>query len=156
MREQQSIREAREARRLTIAQAARDLSIPETTLLAFETGDVSQLPPQCFATGFLRSYCRYLGLHAEPHLQALHQLFEASDVREKNRASRFLKQIGKRFPTVQMPLPPEIVSWGVITTLVLSGWIGYSLLVRPDAEPSETQASAAAIELRLPDAPEND
>lgn len=156
MKEHTPISTARESRGMTLAHCARDLSIPETTLAAFERGDIAGLPPECFATGFLRTYCRYLGICEESHLQSLRKSFCDAAAEGDSRANRFLARIRKRLPALRLPLPPEIISWGVITAIILSAWVGYTLLVRPEADATATQASAATLELRLPESTTRD
>jgi len=56
------LRQARERRGVSIADAAATLKIRAPILAAFELEDHSQLPPRVYALGQLRTYAAYLGL----------------------------------------------------------------------------------------------
>jgi transcriptional regulator with XRE-family HTH domain len=56
------LRQARERRGVTIAEASATLKIRVPILDAFEREDHSQLPPRIYALGQLRTYAAYLGL----------------------------------------------------------------------------------------------
>lgn len=56
------LRQARERRGVTIAEASATLKIRAPILEAFEREDHSQLPPRVYALGQLRTYATYLGL----------------------------------------------------------------------------------------------
>jgi cytoskeleton protein RodZ len=65
------LRHQREARRLTLDQAAAALHIRLRYVEALDKGDLTVFPSPAQARGFLRSYAQYLGLEAEPFLAAL-------------------------------------------------------------------------------------
>ncbi len=56
------LREAREARKLSRADVARQLHLEPKLIEALEEGDTANLPPPIFVRGYLRSYARLLGL----------------------------------------------------------------------------------------------
>lgn len=56
------LRQARERRGVTVAEASATLKIRVPILEAFEHEDHSQLPPRIYALGQLRTYAAYLGL----------------------------------------------------------------------------------------------
>lgn len=62
-------REAREARGLSLAQAAAGTRILPRYLQALEEGDFEQLPGDVYARGFIRNYAQYLGLSADEFIQ---------------------------------------------------------------------------------------
>lgn len=59
------LREARERRGISIAQAAAETRILQRYLLALEEGDYHHLPGDVYARGFIRNYAQYLNLPAE-------------------------------------------------------------------------------------------
>lgn len=63
------LRERREARSLSLLDVARATKIPEKTLASLEHGAFEQLPADVFVRGFLRSYCRCVGLDTEDILR---------------------------------------------------------------------------------------
>lgn len=67
----QELRKARQARRITVEQAAAALRIRIRYVEAMESGDFEAFPSPAQARGFLRSYVQSLGLEPEPFLAAL-------------------------------------------------------------------------------------
>jgi cytoskeletal protein RodZ len=67
----QELRQAREARSLSIDQASVATRIRPHYLQALESGDFGALPSVAQARGFLRAYAEYLGLNPDPLLVAL-------------------------------------------------------------------------------------
>jgi cytoskeleton protein RodZ len=63
------LREAREARGLSLAEAQDATRINSKFLEALEDGQYHELPTPVHARGFLRNYSRYLGLEPEPLLE---------------------------------------------------------------------------------------
>lgn len=61
----QRLRQAREARYLSLEQAAQATYIRRHYLQALEAGDLERLPSRTQARGFLRAYAAYLGLEAD-------------------------------------------------------------------------------------------
>jgi cytoskeleton protein RodZ len=59
------LREAREARKLSLEQVAAQLRMKVDTIAALESDDYSSLPGNTFVQGYLRSYSRLLGLPEE-------------------------------------------------------------------------------------------
>lgn len=58
----QILREAREDRKLSIKDVAKDTNIAARYILALETEDYTQFPAETFALGFLKNYASYLKL----------------------------------------------------------------------------------------------
>ena len=67
----QQLRQAREARSLTLEQVAQVTHMRVHYLQALEAGDIDALPSMVQARGFLRSYAEFLEIDAEPLLVAL-------------------------------------------------------------------------------------
>lgn len=63
------LREAREARGLTLAAAADGTRILSRYLQALEDGDYAQLPGDVYARGFIRNYAQFLDLPADDLMQ---------------------------------------------------------------------------------------
>ena len=63
------LREAREARGLTLAAAADGTRILPRYLQALEDGDYAQLPGDVYARGFIRNYAQFLDLPADDLIQ---------------------------------------------------------------------------------------
>jgi len=67
----QQLRQAREAKQVSQAQAARDTLIRIHYLQALEAGDFQAMPSAAQARGFLRAYADYLGLDVDSLLGVL-------------------------------------------------------------------------------------
>ncbi len=67
----QKLRQNREARDITLEQAAQELFIRQRYLAALEAGDLDTLPSRVQARGFLRSYAQFLEMDPEPLLAEL-------------------------------------------------------------------------------------
>lgn len=65
------LREAREAKGLTLAEVQDEIRIGTKFLEALETGQFQQLPTPVHARGYLRNYARFLGLEPQPLLERL-------------------------------------------------------------------------------------
>ncbi len=61
--------EAREARRLSLADIESAIRVRQKYLIALEDGNYAALPPAAIARGFLRNYARFLGLEPEEVLE---------------------------------------------------------------------------------------
>lgn len=72
----QTLRQAREARQLPLADIARTLKLGERQLIALEADQWSELPGATFVRGFVRNYARLLALDTAPLMQALDQQLE--------------------------------------------------------------------------------
>ena len=65
------LREAREAKGLTLLEVQEEIRIGTKFLEALETGQFQQLPTPVHARGYLRNYARFLGLEPQPLLERL-------------------------------------------------------------------------------------
>lgn len=63
-----TLRRAREARRISLNQAALETRIRQSVLEALEEGDYSAVPPRPFLRGLLRNYAQYLSLDTDTTL----------------------------------------------------------------------------------------
>jgi cytoskeleton protein RodZ len=69
----QRLREARDARGVTLEEVAARLRLGVATIRSMEEGSFERLPAATYARGYLRAYSNFLGLDAEPLLQAYDQ-----------------------------------------------------------------------------------
>ncbi len=72
----QTLRQAREARQLPLADVARARKWGERQLTALESDQWSELPGATFVRGFVRNYARLLALDAAPLMETLDQQLE--------------------------------------------------------------------------------
>lgn len=88
------LREAREARGLSLEQVERDTRIVRRYLTALEEEDFEVFPADVYARGFLRSYASYLGLNPTELLA----LFPIEPPPEHGRAARGGLALGEDLP----------------------------------------------------------
>lgn len=74
-----SLKQAREARGLSVADVAQQLKFAPRQLEALEQDHYDQLPGGTFARGMVRSYARLLKLEAEPLVERMNGRFQAPD-----------------------------------------------------------------------------
>lgn len=70
------LKEARERRGITIVDAAGKLKISKEYLSSIERGDFASLPDPVFSRGFIRNYCRFLGLEGAELLEMYNESLE--------------------------------------------------------------------------------
>jgi cytoskeleton protein RodZ len=70
------LREAREARRLSIAALAARTRIPARALDGLERNDLSDVPPRIYARGFVASFAREVGLNPDQTVREYFSQFE--------------------------------------------------------------------------------
>ncbi len=146
------LREKRELLGFSPNDITRHLSIPAEMVHILENGDFSQLESISFATGFLRSYCNFLGIEAEMMIAALQK-----EAKTPSKSTNIAPKQRKTFdlPKFQLPaithyVPSELIAWVSITLLILLGWFTYNTL-RPDMTyTDENTTDAAEIDLRAP------
>ena len=73
------LREARERMRVTVTEAAAATHLKMLVIDAMERDDYPKLIAPTYAKGFYRLYCEYLGLDAEPFVEAYLQAAGVSD-----------------------------------------------------------------------------
>ncbi len=143
-----AIREAREARGLTLAQAYAQTHVPIEYLEALERGDLDKLPTETYALGFLNSYCQFLELDPEPF---------ADQFRLCNRGTKRsrLFKLNPAATDAEPAKPPpawlaETMTWAAICAILVLGWFTYSVVVRPFAEEPKTRVEAGTQEILPP------
>lgn len=122
------LRAARERLGWPLPDAAASLRIRLPYLTALEDGDLSQLPGNAYALGFLRSYARALGLDPEEMLRRFKA--EAAEVSQRTELS---------FPA---PVPERGLPMGAVillgVILAIGAYIGWYRLSGEGRLPAET------------------
>ena len=77
----EALRQAREARGLSLAEVAGALKLTAKQVGAIESESFEQLPGIAFARGFIRNYARLLGLDPAPLLERLELPAQVKDMR---------------------------------------------------------------------------
>lgn len=139
------LREHREKLGLSVYEVFRRTRVPAPYIAAMERGDVRGLPAPCYAVGFIRTYCEFLGLNAERYVDSFRACLRPSS------GNRFLSRPdGSAF---RMPSwAQDAMTWAVVALVVLLGWITYTVVFHPGA-PGERRVSASTIEVVAPPPP---
>ena len=146
-----SLSQVRQARGLTLEDAERNTRIAKKFLIALEDHNYSIFPAPVYARGFLRSYCRYLGIDPEPQLAELPQGWAAAppaqtepvrqarpartprEVRTHQASAHSSRESNVRLPDLGVPtvgLPSNLnLGWliaGIILAAIIVGGILYT------------------------------
>jgi cytoskeletal protein RodZ len=78
------LREKREARSMTLSDMSKVTKIPEKSLAFLEAGTFDELPAEVFVRGFLRSYCRAVGLDVDATLRSYGALVTAKGKKDSS------------------------------------------------------------------------
>lgn len=140
------LRERREALGLTPDEVFARVHIPIQYILGLEASDLQNLPPACYTLGFLRSYAGFLRLDPAPLTTAYRAATELPQ--ERVSFSRPSSLYG-RFLAGRMS---EVVTWAAVCAIVALGWATYTVVVQPQAEPTNNRVEAGT-ELSAPPTP---
>jgi helix-turn-helix protein len=77
------LRQQREARDLNISDVSRVTKIPERSVTLLEAGEFDSLPGDVFVRGFLRSYCRCVGLDVDSTLRDYEELAQGTGTQSR-------------------------------------------------------------------------
>lgn len=149
----EALRERREALGLSLQEVHEQVHVPLQHLAAMEKGDVAALPLPTYTTGFISSYCEFLGLTPDPFLHryrwAVEQLENAPAV-----AAPAPRVASKGFALPAMPSRrpawvSDAITWGAICGIVLLGWVTYSVVLKP-APVEENRVEAGTFDAPQP------
>lgn len=145
------LREAREARQLSLAQVAGETRIPQRHLQTIEEGDFAALPARTYAISFARNYARMVGLDQNEVADQVRAELDALDPAPRNRPPGFE-------PGDPARVPSRALGWISIlaVVLVLAGLLAFastffapagelpSLVEQQEAEQAEAVRQAQA------------
>jgi transcriptional regulator with XRE-family HTH domain len=165
------LRQAREARGVTLDAIYQETHIAKRYLEALENSDVGALPGGIFDKGFIRSYAQYVGIDPEPILTAYRVARRQASPEHEADPERVLHELAleadRRGATRAWPRVPASVAVGLaligIALLVASVWLiladGSSedeierhaiAQPRPDDEPgSATELLSPVVEMPI-------
>jgi cytoskeleton protein RodZ len=136
----EKLREAREARKLTLAQVAGETRIPQRHLQTIEAGDFASLPARTYAISFAKNYARMVGLDQTEIAAMVRAELDAQDPAARARPASFE-------PGDPARVPSNRVVWFVVIGLLilLAGvFAAYRTMFAPAAElPSLVDQQAA-------------
>lgn len=114
------LREAREARKLSCVDVARQLHLEPKLITALEEGDTANLPPAIFVRGYMRNYARLVGVPEG-------ELIDGLDARGDEPA--LLPNIDLKPQASSRDIPVRLVTYALVVglvTLALLWWFGKS------------------------------
>lgn len=129
------LREAREARGLTLAEVEVRTKISIPVLTALEEGDARRLPHPVYAKGFLRSYVAVLGLDAGDLCDRFARAYPVPDEMQdapEERAAHI--RVTVRHPEGEDRWRPWVMrlAGGLVTVVVaVGGWYGFQWYILP-------------------------
>jgi cytoskeletal protein RodZ len=100
------LKQQREARALSVPDVVKLTKIPERSLNLLEGGAFDELPGDVFVRGFLKSYCRAVGLDTPATIQA----YDGLVAKERRRPLPSLAKVGapaRREPEPREPPKPD-------------------------------------------------
>src|SRR6478735_5143363 len=135
------LREAREARGLTLAQVAGETRIPQRHLQTIEAGDFTALPARTYAISFAKNYARMVGLDPEQVAADVRGELNALDPAPRLRPAGFE-------PGDPARVPSRALGWfsvGAVLVLLAGLFAFYQTYLSPAAElPSLVDEERAA------------
>src|SRR6188768_1461606 len=121
------LREAREARGLTLAQVAGETRIPQRHLQTIEAGDFTALPARTYAISFSKNYARMVGLDQNEIAAMVRVELDALDPTPRLRPAGFE-------PGDPARVPSRALGWlsAIAVVLVLAGLFAfYQRIISP-------------------------
>lgn len=138
-----NLSQTRQARGLTLDDAERSTRIAKKFLIALEDHNYAIFPAPVYARGFLRSYCRYLGIDPEPQLAELPQGWAAAPPVQTEPTTRSARGVRT---TEHAPRAPIDVNYGWLVAgfALMAILIGGFLYTRGEGSLSDLSPNATA------------
>jgi cytoskeleton protein RodZ len=136
------LREARERKRMTLAEVASSIKVSQTCALAIEEASWSELPPEVFVRGFVRSFARAVGLPEAEPLGLLDAQLSARRRKEDDLAVVVSGATHELLPVDAPPTEPDVarkpvgLAIFVVVVLVIS-IVALSYLLQQPPPPGE-------------------
>jgi cytoskeleton protein RodZ len=146
------LREKREILGFSSSDITEHLNISADIIRILESGDFSAIKNTSFLTGFLRSYCKFLGIEAE---MMIADLQKQSNSPLKSAQKTYRSTFSFSMPSIKLPqlgryVSSDLVAWVAITLLMLLGWFTYDTFGPDVTHPEKHKTNAAEIDLRVP------
>lgn len=141
--------ERRESLGHSIQTACEQTHVPLEYLQAFEAGCLENMPGHAYALGFLRSYCAFLELEAEPFLD---QYLLCTQPLKNNGPLDFIK--GKQSDNILDGAYPrwiqEALTWAAVVLVIIFGWFTFTAVIQPLANSWKSPVQAGSLEVEEP------
>jgi cytoskeleton protein RodZ len=126
-----ALRERREAMGYTLMDVHRATHVPISYLKTLEDGNIRALPVETYTTGFIASYCQFIGLAPEPYLDRYHLCQQITQYRAP---------VEDFASFMERPKPAwlqDAITWGGICLFLLVAWLTYATFTNPISEDTE-------------------
>lgn len=142
----EKLRRERERRGVTVHDIAESTKISSRFLRALEAEDYENLPGGIFNRGFVRAYCKYLGMDEEEMVAEFDAALQAHEAEQLKLLP--VEPVPDKKPT-QFKLPPkEYVAGAIVAAILVMGaatWWLSSSSRRPSSDASAPAASSAPL-----------
>jgi transcriptional regulator with XRE-family HTH domain len=137
------LREARESRKLSIRDVARETNITPKYIESLENEDYSQFPGETYALGFLRSYSEYLNLDTETVIN----LYRGLKIDQTQTPVKELTRPNRSLTFLLSDRRVRALLGGVLVVAVASTIIGGGIYYFMNRKPAVDSGGAAAADL---------
>lgn len=138
----EKLRARREELGLSLIDVHEATYIPPMSVGFLEEAELDRLPSPCYVAGYLKSYCRLLELDPAPFIYSYR-------LNVRPEPASFLSR--RRSALARRSWMPDLVGWAAICLLIALCWLGYNVVVRPNADAGQRRVTAE--ELIVPPAP---
>jgi cytoskeleton protein RodZ len=139
-----ALRERRESMGYTLMDVHHSTHVPVSYLKTLEDGNVHALPVETYTTGFIASYCQFIGVAPEPYLDRYHLCLRERQYRNAP-AEDFVTFLERPKPAWLQ----DAITWGGICAFLLIAWLTYATFTKPMAEDTE-RVEAGTIQIKPP------
>lgn len=127
----------------------RRIRVPAQFVESIEAGAVHNLPAACYSVGFLKTYCQLLDVEPNRFVDTYQACIRPS--------TGFLRRSTPNDTRKVAPTPRwvgDAMAWAAVCAVIALSWFTYTVVVRPNAQPTESRAHAAtADDIRVPETP---
>ena len=144
----QTLREKREGMGCTLEDVHARIHVPVEALRALEEGSLQSLTVKAYAVGFLQTYCRFLELAPVPFIDQFNTCLR------QGRGQRTFAFVSRNAGDDGIGPRPrwldDAITWGTVCAVILFGWLGYTMVVRPMADNWKGRVEAGTVEITPP------
>jgi len=140
-----SLRARREAMGYTLMDVHSSTHVPISYLKTLEAGNIHALPVETYTTGFIASYCQFIGIAPEPYLDRYHLCLRQTQYRSAPEKD-FVALLDRPKPAWMQ----DAITWGGICLFLIVAWVGYATFTRPMAEDKGEKVEAGIVQVSPP------
>lgn len=139
------LRKEREALGLSQEDVFRKLRIPLDFIRNIESGQLGDIVADTYSTGFVRTYCSFLGKNPE---------FYIAEMRSARKPARgLIDQAIHGDPSERPAWMTEAMMWAAIIGIIILGWATYAIVMPSNGADAPGRVQADSVDLRVPQFP---